>query len=210
MIQLENHHAVFPRGWNPYLYDTGILIYTKGRVGPDADVSPGGLQPQARVELGGLPCCGELFRNPVLSSVIDPQRDVICCAGSYPVVLIPLELLHPHEEVDWNRLRELESEILSDGLIRKPILVESETLVILDGHHRVRVLERLRKRLVPALLISYEDPCLRVESWRDDWVVTKDLVLRAGLTGRLLPHKTSRHVLCIDIPLVDVPLGTLG
>uniref|UniRef100_A0A7C1T6T8 Transcriptional regulator n=1 Tax=Thermofilum pendens TaxID=2269 RepID=A0A7C1T6T8_THEPE len=165
---------------------------------------------RAETGLGSLPCCSELFRNPVLASLVNPQRDVICCADSYPVVLVPLEILHPHEEVDPARLSELRSDILSTGLIRKPVLVESETLVILDGHHRVQVLKRLGKRLVPALLISYNDPCVRVESWRSDWVVTKDLVLRAGLVGPLLPHKTSRHILCIDVPFVDVPLSALG
>lgn len=169
-----------------------------------------GLQLRAETGLGSLPCCSELFRNPVLASLVNPQRDVICCADSYPVVLVPLEILHPHEEVDPARLSELRSDILSTGLIRKPVLVESETLVILDGHHRVQVLKRLGKRLVPALLISYNDPCVRVESWRSDWVVTKDLVLRAGLVGPLLPHKTSRHILCIDVPFVDVPLSALG
>jgi hypothetical protein len=173
-------------------------------------VSRESLQPRAEIELVGLPCCSELFRNPVLATLVNVQRDVICCADSYPVVLVPLEVLHPHEEVDPARLSELESEILSTGLIRKPILVESETLVILDGHHRVRVLRKLGKRLVPALLISYDDPCVRVESWRSDWLVTKDLVLRAGLTGQLLPHKTSRHILCIELPFVDVPLSALG
>lgn len=157
-----------------------------------------------------LPCCGELFKNPVLSSLVNIKRDVICCAENYPVVLIPIEVLYPHEEVNPARLKELEQEITRFGVLRKPILVESESLVILDGHHRVRVLRKLGKRFVPALLISYEDLCVRVESWRSDWVVTKDLVLKAGLTGRLLPHKTSRHVLCFDVPLVDVPLSVLG
>jgi hypothetical protein len=173
-------------------------------------VSQGGFAAKAEVELSSLPCCGELFRNPALASLADPRRDVICCAESYPVAFIPLELLHPHEEVNPIRLSELEREILSTGLIRRPILVESETLVILDGHHRVRILKRLGKRLVPALLISYEDLCVRVESWRSDWVVTKDLVLRAGLTGQLLPYKTSRHILCIEVPVVNVPLDALG
>ncbi|MGC8988177.1 ParB N-terminal domain-containing protein [Infirmifilum sp.] len=156
------------------------------------------------------PCCEELYRSPLLASLPDIRRNIVCCAERYPVALVPIELLHPHDEVDQARLDELLYEIVESQLVRKPIIVESETLTILDGHHRVSVLKKLGKRLVPALLISYEDPCLRVESWRSDWVVTKELVLRAGLSGRLLPYKTSRHILCFEIPAVNVPLSYLG
>lgn len=154
-------------------------------------------------------CCRHLFRSPELSGVINLERDFLCCAEDYPVALVPIGLLRPHEEVDPSRLRSLEEEILGAGYLERPVLVECETLIILDGHHRVAVLRKLGKTVVPALLVSYEDPCVSVDSWRSDWVVTKDLVIRAGFTGKLLPHKTSRHRLCFEVPEVRYPLSML-
>jgi len=49
----------------------------------------------------------------------------------------PLEVLRPHEETDPSRLEDLRRRILRDGVLKKPVLVDSKPLVILDGHHRV-------------------------------------------------------------------------
>ncbi|MEZ0289844.1 MAG: ParB N-terminal domain-containing protein [Sulfolobales archaeon] len=154
-------------------------------------------------------CCDSILNNKVLRESIDLQRDFVCCADTYPIVLVSQQLLKPHESIDPGRLRELEIDILTRRIIERPILAEINTLVILDGHHRYHVLKSLGKKKIPALLVDYNDPCVSVGSWRSDWIVSKELVLRAGLTGSLLPHKTSRHTLCKPIPTINLSLDRI-
>ncbi|GAB6148246.1 ParB N-terminal domain-containing protein [Stetteria hydrogenophila] len=123
--------------------------------------------------------------------------------------LAPLARLRVHEQVIESHVLELVREILESGVVIRPILVDSKTMVILDGHHRVEALRRLGRRLAPAVLVDYDDECVTVSSWRPGWRVTKELVRMAGLTGRLLPPRTSRHRVCFDIPHVNYPLEKL-
>ncbi|MEM1873152.1 MAG: hypothetical protein QXF57_00995, partial [Acidilobaceae archaeon] len=92
---------------------------------------------------------------------------------------------------------------------RSAILVDSKTLVILDGHHRVEALKLLGCKLVPALLVDYDSDCVQVSSWRVGTSVAKDDVRRAGLQGSLMPPKTSRHSICIQPPQLSVSLAEL-
>jgi len=127
------------------------------------------------------------------------------------VALLPLEALRPHENINEEHLRSLMSEIVKDGVLRKPILVDFKTLVILDGHHRVEALRRLGARVIPAFLVDYSSDRIVVSTWRKGWRVTKKDVLRAGLTGAKMPFKTSRHILVgVDLPIVNIPLEKLG
>lgn len=127
----------------------------------------------------------------------------------YRLELVRIDQLRAHEETIEERLRRLKAEILADGVVKVPILVDTKTMVILDGHHRVRALKELGMRLVPAALVDYDSDCIKVLSWREDYCVSKELVRVCGLVGRLLPPRTSRHVTCFEIPRVDVPLKAL-
>ena len=125
------------------------------------------------------------------------------------VKLVPLTSLRPHERIDESRLWEVLESIRSEGVLHYPVIVDSKTLVILDGHHRVESLRILGAKLIPALLVDYDDDCVTVGSWRPGVRVTKDMVRLHGLRGNLLPPKTSRHRLCFEVPRIDVPLDKL-
>jgi ParB-like chromosome segregation protein Spo0J len=121
-----------------------------------------------------------------------------------------VRLLRPHEDVVEGRVRGLADQILLDGFIRYPILVDSRTLVVLDGHHRLAAAKLLGLRFIPAILVDYDGDCVSVSSWRDGVTVTKDMVREHGLKGNLMPPKTSRHRVCFEVPEVRVPLEVLG
>ena len=123
--------------------------------------------------------------------------------------LLPLRVLRSHEQTEPSRLREVLKSIVDEGVVHYPIIVDMKTYIILDGHHRVESLKMLGAKSVPALLVDYDDECVSVGSWRPGVEVSKDMVRRHGLTGNLLPPKTSRHRLCFEVPRVDVPLGEL-
>ncbi len=113
---------------------------------------------------------------------------------SSSVAILPISILRPHECVDPGLVKEIAGDIRSCGLIRKPIVVDRETLIIIDGHHRVDALKRLGCKRAPCLLVRYRSPNIMVLSWRGGEHLSKDLVLNAGLRGELLPPKTTRHI----------------
>ncbi|MET1128572.1 MAG: ParB N-terminal domain-containing protein [Thermoproteota archaeon] len=129
----------------------------------------------------------------------------------HKIALVPIELLKPHEQVIEEHVRALAEDIASRGILIRPILVDSKTFTILDGHHRVEALRRLGARYVPAIVVDYDrDDEVEVTSWRPGVVVTKDMVRRAALSRRLMPPKTSRHVTKFEVPDVNMPVERLG
>ncbi len=125
------------------------------------------------------------------------------------VALVSLDALRPHEEVDEQHLQELMKQVVSEGVLRYPVVVDMKTMTILNGHHRVEILKQLGKKYIPALLVDYDNDCIQVMSWRPEWIVTKEFIRKVALAGMRLPPRTSRHILCFEIPRVDVPLNQL-
>jgi hypothetical protein len=78
--------------------------------------------------------------------------------------LVELERLILHEAHDEARLASLRRRIESEGEQRNPVIVSSQggCCLVLDGAHRVRVLEELGCRFV---LAQFSEPPERAESW---------------------------------------------
>lgn len=107
--------------------------------------------------------------------------------------LLELSLLKEHESIDQKRLDEIIADICKNGYV-KPIVVDSASMVILDGHHRYNALKRLNARYVPAILVDYNDDDILLSYWREEYKnITKKDVLLAGNSQNKLPHKTSKH-----------------
>jgi ParB-like nuclease family protein len=81
------------------------------------------------------------------------------------VCLLSPTCLIPTEEVDPDRVAELQAQILREGCWTVPITVEKDAaLFVMDGHHRLAVAYRLQLPLAPVILLDYTS--VRVESWR--------------------------------------------
>ncbi|MGC8556292.1 MAG: hypothetical protein ACP5NG_04740, partial [Conexivisphaera sp.] len=78
---------------------------------------------------------------------------------------VPLGDLRQHEEVLDEDVRSLAGRMASDGVQLDPIVVDSSTLTVLDGAHRVAALGRLGARWAAAALVEYRDPGIRVGRW---------------------------------------------
>ncbi|MBE0512032.1 ParB N-terminal domain-containing protein [Candidatus Bathyarchaeota archaeon] len=76
-----------------------------------------------------------------------------------------VENLHIHEEVIPDILRKLTEDIRADGYFKHPIIVDSKTLVALDGIHRVAAAENLGCRFIPVCLVEYDNPHIKVGCW---------------------------------------------
>jgi ParB-like chromosome segregation protein Spo0J len=60
--------------------------------------------------------------------------------------------LREHEMVSRVHLKELIKEIARDGYISDPIIVDKNTKIILDGHHRFNAIKFLGLALAPVYL----------------------------------------------------------
>jgi ParB-like chromosome segregation protein Spo0J len=109
--------------------------------------------------------------------------------------IIELRKLKEHEQVSSERLKRLKQDIKKDGFLRNPIVVDKNTNIILDGHHRYQSIKELGCSKIMAQFIDYNSSEIKVKARRKSETITKEDVIEAGLTGNKLPPKTSRHII---------------
>jgi len=127
----------------------------------------------------------------------DPSLRNVLRELSCRLAILPMSILRPHESTDPKLVNELMEDIRLRGHLRKPILVDLETLIIIDGHHRVEALKRLGCKNIPCLLVDYRSPRITALKWKGGEKLSKLLVLKAGLSGDLMPPKTTRHIVVL-------------
>ncbi len=122
--------------------------------------------------------------------------------SGYTCQRVEIARLKPTEMVDAAHVRALSDDMRRDGVQRRPVLVERKTLAILDGHHRYHAARALGLAFINAVVIDYEDARLTLASWTDQRFTRED-VCAAAESGKLLPAKSTRHIL--SPPLPDLP-----
>jgi cysteine synthase/O-phosphoserine sulfhydrylase/cystathionine beta-synthase len=132
--------------------------------------------------------------------------------------LIELERLREHEETDPEHLKELTQQITADKILKHPIVVDEKTNTILDGEHRFNALKSLGCKRIPAIYVDYNSPNIVVQTWRNNYNLTKRDVVEAALSGKSFPPKTTCHMIRNSETLmhissiekrVDIPLEVL-
>jgi len=134
------------------------------------------------------------------------------------ICLADISSLKAHEHTDERRLKALRDEIWFDGIIKKPIVVDEKTNVIIDGHHRVEALRLIGCTKIPVCYVDYRCPHIGLEATSKDVEITKERVLEAALNNNPFKPKstwhyikfpkTIKHISCIQ-RRVDIPLKTL-
>lgn len=116
------------------------------------------------------------------------------------IEFIDINLLKPHEEVKEKKAANFSKYAQRKKQLRtKPILIDRETNVILDGHHRWHVCKELGCKKIPCCTVDYlNDSSIHVVPRKDDFPVSKKEVIRRGVTGDLYPPKSTKHE--FDIP----------
>ena len=98
-----------------------------------------------------------------------------------------------HEEIIPKLLEELSNAISSDGEAKHPVIVDSNTLVVLDGMHRVAAFEKLGCKYLPVCLVDYQSPGVKVGCWyrtvdgRTSMNELLDIIQTLGLTPKESP-----------------------
>jgi ParB-like chromosome segregation protein Spo0J len=73
----------------------------------------------------------------------------------YKMTLMKINELKEHKEIDPFHLKELMEKIKSDGILKKPIAVDKDTKIVLDGAHKLNALKALGyKKSLQSLLIT--------------------------------------------------------
>ena len=125
------------------------------------------------------------------------------------IALVDLNRVLPTEEVNPDFVDTLAAGIAVSGVWSHPLLVEADSLAVLDGHHRLAAAKRIGLRSVPALSVSYGDPRVHVESWRPGPAIPPAEIIARARAGHLLPYKSTRHITDFVIPQVRVPIHAL-
>lgn len=120
------------------------------------------------------------------------------------IFLMNINELKEHEEVESGYLGKLKKQITKDNILKKPIVVDKNTKIIIDGHFRFNSLKQLGYSKIPAFLINYNSPEILVRTWRKNEKITKEDVLLAGLNGKKFPPKTSKHMVKIGDSLEHI------
>ncbi|MFH1399618.1 MAG: ParB N-terminal domain-containing protein [Candidatus Woesearchaeota archaeon] len=110
------------------------------------------------------------------------------------IQLVEIESLLSHEQLDPSNLKKLLKHIAEDKMIKEPIVVDSSTNVVLDGHHRCGVAQQLGLKRIPVQFVDYCSDNIRVFPRRSNIAVSKEIVIERALKHELFPAKTTRHV----------------
>lgn len=123
------------------------------------------------------------------------------------VTLCDVKQLFPHEQTEESRVSTVMAWIMTAQRWTSPIIVDQESLCVMDGHHRLAVAKKLALRQVPCMLTSYRDVILT--GWRIETVPTREEIVRRAHNGELFPPKTTRHILKSGEVSCDFPLDEL-
>ena len=101
----------------------------------------------------------------------------------------PTSILRPHEEVIPSHVKRKASEMTRDGVQKDPIIIDQDTLTVLDGMHRLAAFSALGVENSVCCAVDYSSRGVTLERWARVYGVTKGTQLRdvprlAGLTRR--------------------------
>lgn len=79
--------------------------------------------------------------------------------------VVELQKLLPHEEIIPASLEKLSHEIKRDKIIKHPIIVDRNSMIVLDGNHRTKAMKELGCSYIPVCAVDYTDPLIEVKCW---------------------------------------------
>ena len=125
--------------------------------------------------------------------------------------MVERDSLRGHEEVIPSNLEKRVSKMTNKGFY-KPIVIDNDSKVILDGHHKWTAAKLLGLDLVPVIIVDYlQDDTVMVDVWPESGreCITKEEVLEMGISDTVFPPKTSRHSFSFSLPSISIPLDDL-
>ena len=88
---------------------------------------------------------------------------------SMEITLVLIESLFIHEETIPKELEKLKRDLIAAQVLKHPIIVDSSTLVVLDGMHRVAALKDLGCQMAVVCLVDYQNPAIELLAWHREF-----------------------------------------
>lgn len=123
------------------------------------------------------------------------------------VELVEVSSLRHIEGFSKRRVQWLREKIVREGRWVKPLALDENHHLVLDGQHRMEVALALALKRVPAVKYRYAD--VDVWSLRPNHVFDWKLVVERSLVGDIYPYKTVKHAFPRALPVVDFSLEEL-
>lgn len=81
------------------------------------------------------------------------------------IKLIDIDKTRYHEETIPNLVESISTNIVNSGIQKHPIIVDKNSLMILDGMHRTKSLKKIGCKRIVACLVDYKNPEIQVHRW---------------------------------------------
>lgn len=79
--------------------------------------------------------------------------------------IVEVGLLHNHEDIIPQNFLRLKEAMLNIGQLVDPLIVDEKSLVVLDGNHRIKVLEMIMCPRAVCQFVDYSNPKIKVGTW---------------------------------------------
>lgn len=114
--------------------------------------------------------------------------------------IVETKSLRPIEKINPSHFSGIEEDILSCGIINRPLIVDSSSLAVLDGSHRYALLVKHGYRYSPVIMCDYDDESIfvgnhlrhRFEFDERKWI-SKQHIRATAISGKLYEPRTTRH-----------------
>ena len=110
----------------------------------------------------------------------------------------------PHEQIHEDALLELLNQIKKDGKLLRPIAIDKNTKIIIDGHHRTEALKRLGCRYISVYEFDYQNSNIEMKRTMPESPTNKTILIKKTLGGFIFPAKSTRHVVKINDTFVHI------
>lgn len=127
----------------------------------------------------------------------------------YRLELVNIEKIQITEEHIPERVTWLVDKIKHEALWRVPLLLDEASYAIMDGHHRFEAAKLLGLKRIPSIMLNYNSPSVKVMSWRDDFLINKNIVQEYIRDRKIFPHKTTRHIIEPYPEEISIPISFL-
>ena len=123
------------------------------------------------------------------------------------IELIEVEKLKHIEGYSEERVKWLMEKIRVENVWTKPLYIEKNHHLVLDGQHRLQVALRMGLTYVPIQTFEYEE--VKVWTLRKEEKVNIPLVIQRANEGNIYPYKTVKHKFPNVINTCRIPLDSL-
>lgn len=123
--------------------------------------------------------------------------------------LMNIHELKPHEDVDPINLNLLTMKINQDRYWFIPVLVDKDTGIIMDGHHRYNFAIQTGLSVIPCYQLSYSSDKVRVFDWKSGAPFSNQRIIDKVHSGSVFPPKTTRHEFDMVFDTVKIEIESL-